>query len=104
MATFSIAADFAQQVDHLLLVRRVDVGGRLVGQQQQRPIHQGPGHGDALLLADREGGRLVRQSMAEADALEQILGARCVSRRWPVKVMPNSTFSSAENPASRLNV
>ena len=82
---------------------RVDVGGRLVGQQQHWPIYQCPGYRHPLLLADRERRRLVRQTMTKSDVLQQ-LGRALRSCRWPVNVMPNSTFSKAENPASRLNV
>ena len=45
-----------------------------------RPIHQRPGHGHPLLLADRQRGRLVREPMRQADALEQIPG--------PLRVAP----------------
>jgi hypothetical protein len=40
-----------EQVQHLLGRVAVQVAGRLVGHDQRRVGHQGPGNGDALLLA-----------------------------------------------------
>ena len=72
------AARLADQIDDLLLIARVDVGGRLIGQEQARPVGQGPGDGHALLLADREGRRLVRRAVRQAHAVEQVPGPRRV--------------------------
>ena len=73
-----LAAGVANQIDDLLLVARIDVGGRLVGQEQAGPVGQGPGDGDALLLADGEGRGLVRRAVRQADAVEQVPGTRRV--------------------------
>src|SRR5439155_23990416 len=51
---------------------RVEVAGRLVGEQDQRPVDERPGHRDALLLAT---GQLVRVPVllaAETDQLEDL--------------------------------
>ena len=44
--------------------RGVEVAGRLVGEQEARPVHQRPRQGHALLLAARELGRVVAQAGA----------------------------------------
>ena len=56
------------------LVVRVEVAGRLVGEQQRRAVDQRPGDRDALLLAAGELRRVVVQPVAQADALEQLRG------------------------------
>ena len=43
-----------QQFQDLSLVARIQVARCLVGEHQPRPRREGPGHGHALLLADRE--------------------------------------------------
>jgi hypothetical protein len=48
------AVQFPQQLHHRLAVLRVEVAGRLVGEQDERVAHQGARHRDALLLAARE--------------------------------------------------
>jgi hypothetical protein len=59
----------------------VEVAGRLVGQDDLRLVDQGPGDGDALLLAARELGRLVVGSIGQADEAERlergVLGLPC---------------------------
>jgi hypothetical protein len=66
-----LLAGLAQKVDDLLLVADVDVGRRLVGKDQLRPVGQRPRHRHPLLLAHREHGRLVGQTVLQADALQQ---------------------------------
>ena len=46
---------------------RVDIAGRLVGDENIRLRHDGAGNGDTLLLAARQGGRLGMQALAEAN-------------------------------------
>src|SRR5215471_2260576 len=53
---------------------RVEVAGRLVGEQQRRMVYQRAGDGDALLLAAGELRRLVIESVTQADPLQQTLG------------------------------
>src|ERR1700744_4294805 len=48
---------------------RVDVSGRLVGQQDHRPVDEGPGHGDPLLLAT---GQLVGHPVVLALQADQV--------------------------------
>ena len=54
-------------------MRRVEVAGRLVGEQHGRPAHEGAGDGDALLLAARKLGRLVPEPVGQADRLDEFL-------------------------------
>ena len=68
-------------------VARVEVAGRLVGEQHVGAVGQRPGDRHALLLAAGELRRQVAQAVAEADPLEQLarpgaaLGRREARRR-----------------------
>ena len=99
-----LAARLADQIDDLLLVARVDIGRRLVGQKQAGLVGQGPGDGHPLLLADRQ----CRGAMASCDATGRRGRAAAIARAWSLrpraKVIPSITFSNAEKPGSRLNV
>ena len=55
--------------------RRVEVAGRLVGEDQRRARRGGAGDGDALLLAARKLRRVMGQPVAEADRFELGRGA-----------------------------
>jgi len=57
------------------LVFRVEIAGRLVGEQQRRVVHQRPRDGDTLLLASGELIRMVAQPVAEAHGLQRVGGA-----------------------------
>ena len=57
------ATRFPQQIEHLLLMAGIDVGRRLVSQQELGLIGQRPGDRHPLLLADRKLGRPVRDAM-----------------------------------------
>ena len=63
----------AQQAQHLLGGVRVQVAGRLVGEQHGGPVHERARHGDALLLAAGELRRPVRQPVAQADRVDQLV-------------------------------
>ena len=77
-----IAVHLAQQAVERFRRRLVEIAGGLVGEQQLRTHHQRPGDGHALLLAAGEHARHVRQPLAEADAAQQLVGARaCVRER-----------------------
>src|SRR5262245_306592 len=68
----------AQQAEHLLGGVRVQIAGRLVGEQHGRPVHERAGDGDALLLAAGELRRPVRQAVAQPDGLDQLVQPRLV--------------------------
>src|SRR5690606_3034296 len=51
---------------------RVEVSGRLVGEQDQRPVHERPGDRDPLLLAAGEFVRVTVLLAAEADELQHL--------------------------------
>ena len=63
-----------QKLHHFLAIGGVEIAGRLVGQDQLGPRHDGAGDGDALLLAARKlaracaarGGRIFMRSSASA--------------------------------------
>src|SRR5689334_10478963 len=60
----------AQEPEHLGAGARVEVAGRLVGEDDVRPRDQGAGARDPLLLAAGELGRAVAQPVAEADRVD----------------------------------
>src|SRR5262245_35865301 len=68
----ALLVQVAQQVHHGLAVRRVQVSGRLVREQDQRVAGERAGHGDALLLAARELARQVLRAVRHAHALERL--------------------------------
>ena len=59
---------------------RVEVAGRLVGEEERRLGDQRARDRDALLLAAGELARLVVETIAEADALERRDGQRAACR------------------------
>src|SRR5207244_13608063 len=52
----------------------VEVAGGLVGEQQLRPVGEGPGDGDALPLAAAQLARLMVGAFAQPDRVEQLEG------------------------------
>ena len=80
---------------------RVEVAGRLVGEDDGRAGDQRPRHGDALLLAAGELGRAVRAAAGEADAVDQLVDPRLV-RLAPAISQREGMFSSAVSIGSRL--
>ncbi len=69
-----LAVERLEDAHDLVAHLRVEVAGRLVGEQDPRPADDRPGDGDALLLAARELRREVVHPRAEADAIERRLG------------------------------
>ena len=66
------AVDPVEQADDVEADRAVEVSGRLVAEQDLRPVHHGPGDGDALLLT---AGELVGEALLlafQADHLERL--------------------------------
>ena len=63
--------ELPEEREDLLAGLRVEVAGRLVGDQQGAAVDQRPGDRHALLLAAGELRRLVVEPVAQADALEQ---------------------------------
>ena len=64
---------------------RVEVAGRLVGEEQRRLVDERARDGDALLLSARELVRVVVEPLAEADALERRRRARRAARCAPAR-------------------
>ena len=69
-----VALQGEQQVNDLPTRRLVEIACGLVGDENRRIGRNGPGDGDALLLAARELGGIVVEAVAEADGLEFRLG------------------------------
>ena len=69
------AVEILEQVHHGLAVDRVEVSGRLVGEQDERRAGDRARDGDALLLAARELRREVLHAVRHADLLERLLDA-----------------------------
>ena len=69
-----VGAGRAEEIDHLLLVGGIDAGGRLIGEDNPRPVGQGPGHGHTLLLAGGELRGAMVEAVAEVDRAEELHG------------------------------
>ena len=99
----------AQQLHDLAAGRRVEVAGRLVGQQDPRLARSSPGDGRPLHLAAGQLARLVLEPMAQADAVQDFhrrrfmaSAARRTNSRTDWSIIAGiSTFSSAESSGSR---
>src|SRR5258705_8721848 len=66
---------FKQQRSHHGARGMIEVAGRLVAQQQERLHYQGPGQGDALLLASRQLRGTMIQSFSQADLIQERSGS-----------------------------
>ena len=64
------AVDAVEQAHDADRGGRVEVAGGLVGQEDQRPVHEGPGDRHPLLLAAGELVREVVDLLGQADQLE----------------------------------
>ena len=82
---------------------RVEVAGRLVGEDDLRPAGQGPGDGDALLLAAGELARAVRRAGRRARRSRRPGRATAWSGLRPASVIGSVMFSSAVSVGIRLN-
>ena len=67
-----LPVQLGEQGDHVGAVRGVEVTGRLVGEQDLRPVRERARHRDTLLLAPGELGGVVVAAIREPDALEQL--------------------------------
>ena len=90
-------ASSCSSVDDLAAGPRVEVAGRLVGEDDQRPLGDRARDRDPLALASGELRRAVGEPVAEPDALERRAAppARRSRRRTPVYSIPVATLSSA---------
>ena len=70
-----VVLELAQQREDRLGVARVEIAGRLVGDDQIGIGDDGARDGDALLLAARERARVVVEPLVEADDAQRGLGA-----------------------------
>ena len=66
-----LEVELAEEIENLLARLRVEVAGRLIGDQKRAPVDQRAGDRDALLLAARELCRLVIEPVAQPDPLEE---------------------------------
>ena len=77
----ALAMQVAQQVHHRFAVLRIQVSGRLVGQQDRRIAGQRARHGHALLLTAGELRGIVLHAVRHAHALQRFLHALLALRR-----------------------
>ena len=101
-----LAHEVGEQVVGEHRVLAVELAGRLVGQQQLRPVGQRGAHGDALLLAARELRRPRLAAVAEPDALEQLVraGQALPSRRARERRLERDQLARAEVRVERAPV
>ena len=71
----ALAVELAQEVHDGLAIFGVEVSGGLVGEEDAGLAAQGPGHGDALLLAARKLARIVPHAVAHPDLFQRLGGA-----------------------------
>ena len=72
----------AQQIHHRFAALRIEVAGRLVGEQDERLAGDGARDGDALLLTARQLAGQVLRAVRHADAFERRRRrAACARRR-----------------------
>ena len=76
----------------------IEVAGRLVGEEQPRPVGERAGEGDALLLAPESSAGLWSSAVAEPDAAQQ-LGAR--ARRVGARQRRRRAAAARRSPAPR---
>lgn len=91
-----------QRVEYIMRGLRIEIAGRLVGEQQERRVGDGAGNGDTLLFTAGEFGRTVFTAMPHAHIVEQRAGALRASA-WvrPAMSCGIITFSTAENSGRR---
>jgi hypothetical protein len=70
------AVEFEQKLENVSAVGGVEVAGGLVGEHDGRVQDEGAGEGDALLLAAGELDGVMIHAVTEADAGEELAGAR----------------------------
>ena len=75
-----LAHELGDQREHLARRRGVELARRLVGDQERRPARERRAERDPLLLAAGELARMSAAAVAEADALQQLVGPRVASR------------------------
>ncbi len=69
------AFSWSSEIEHLLCGVRIEISGRLVGEEERRVLDERAGDGDTLLLAARQLAGPVPLACVEADAREQIAGS-----------------------------
>ena len=81
-----VLVEVVDQVQHLGAGARIEVAGGLVGQDDERIVHQRAGDGHALLLAAGELAGPMVQPVAQADQLGQLQAVvqRCAARSAPL--------------------
>ena len=62
-----------EQIEHRLAVARIEISGRLVGQQQRRPVDDGASDRDALHLAAGQLVRKMPRPLGQADPVEHFM-------------------------------
>ena len=90
-----------QELHDVPAVGRVEVAGRLVGQDDRRIVGERARERDPLLLPAGQLGRVVMGAPGEADLFEQSLRARCRASRRPMISIGTDTFSTAVSDGIR---
>ncbi len=94
---------WVRRLEHVVGRARVEIAGRLVGQQDARRIGDRARDRDALLLAAGQLRRAVRQALLQAEIGQAARPRGWIAslRRRPRIICGSITFSSAENSGSR---
>jgi hypothetical protein len=62
-----VATGRLEEINHLLLMRGVDAGSRLIGQEHSGAVGKRSGDGHPLLLTDAQRRRLVMEPFSQTD-------------------------------------
>ncbi len=89
----------ANSVEQALRRVRIEVAGRLVGEQDRRRVGQRARHGDALLLSARQRARELVGLIGDAEPVEQVR-ARARGVRAPASACRNPSAASRSRPRS----
>ncbi len=97
------ADDGDQRLEDVRRGVRIEIAGRLVGEEEARRVGNRAGDGDPLLLAARQFGRPMREPLAEAEEGEELRRRAPAPRSSRGRAMSCgiTTFSSAENSGRR---
>ena len=71
---------------------RIEIAGGLVGEENLRPVDEGPGERDALLLAAGKLERVMLEPVAQADPREQLGGLAAAGRFRPAAPAGRARF------------
>jgi hypothetical protein len=77
---------FAEEIEDLAAGLRIEVSGRLVGEEERRLVDECPRDGDALALTAGQLVRLMAHPILETDGDQRLFGQLAPLRTWNLRV------------------